>query len=289
MKHNRNLMTHLNGAAFVILMTIITHSASAGVIFGPVKSQSGESIRLVTHSASVGGTIERTIAGKTSKGSISVVRDRDLVWTFRETAADGTRRGIVRVDKTTTATKISIDGAEDESTDASPLTAKIFALSKPNNGDWAFEIDGSQLLPKMEKEIEELKVYLKRDWYPAREVSVGDSWEFDPLWIKMIVEKDLKNAKTIGTMRLSQIRSNQQGNFALIDINIHSSGGDFKSDGSNASATVELKGQVTIDLKTMLDKSLELKGTITTSASNADSSTTVTLPLSLTAAKSFVR
>jgi hypothetical protein len=137
-------------------------------------------------------------------------------------------------------------------------------------------------------EIEELTVYLKRDWYPAREVKLGDSWEFDPAWIKMIIEKDLSKAQTIGTMRLRQIRRAEKLNIAVIDFSIRSTGADFQADGSEADAAVDLSGQITVNLDTMLDESLELKGTLTTRTSYAGDSTKMKLPVNLTVTKSFV-
>ena len=76
---------------------------------------------------------------------------------------------------------------------------------------------------------------------------------------------------------------------AVIDISIHSTGADFKADGSEAAASVELTGQVTVNLDTMLDEQLELKGTVTTCTSKPGESTKVKLPIRLTATKSFVR
>lgn len=267
----------------------LVSSASAGITFGPVRGQPGESVRLVTHSETSGGTIERTLAGKTSKGTIAITRDRELVWTFRAPAADGTRRGMVRVPKITTSSVVKIAGKEEKSTDNSPLTGKMFAMSKSPTGDWKFELDGSVPLTRVQHEIEELTVYLKRDWYPGREVNLGDSWEFDPAWVKMIIEKDLSKAQTIGTMRLRQIRHAETRQIAVIDISIRSTGADFNPDGSESGASVELTGQVTVNLDTMLDESLELKGSITSSSSKAGESTKAKLPVSLVVTKSFIR
>jgi hypothetical protein len=138
-------------------------------------------------------------------------------------------------------------------------------------------------------EIEELTVYLKRDWFPAREVNLGDSWEFDPAWVKMIIEKDLTKAQTIGTMNLRQIRRSEKRQIAVIDVSIRSTGGDFQADGSEANASIELSGQVTVNLDTMLDELLELKGTLTTASSKSGTATKVKLPIQLTVTKSFVK
>ena len=278
----------LPAAALIALLS----PASAGITFGPVRGQAGESIRLVTHSETTDGTIQRTNYGSATKsnGTISITRDRDLVWTFRDPEANGTKRGMVRVPLITTTTKINIDGKEENTTDQSPLTGKMFAMSKSPTGDWTFQLDGSVPLHRIQFEIDELKVYLKRDWYPKREVNLGDSWEFDPIWIKNIIHRDLAKAQTIATMRLRQIRRMKDRQLAVIDISISSTGGNFRADGSESSGSVELKGEVIVNLDTMLDEFLELKGTITTSASpSATESTTVTLPIHLTATKSFVR
>jgi hypothetical protein len=275
-------------ATFVSLVAAST-CAGNGITLGPVRGQPGESVRLVTHSETPGGTIERTSAGKTRKGSIAITRDRELIWTFRQPTADGTKRGMVRVPKITTTTVVKIDGNEEKSTDDSPLTGKLFAMTKAPAGDWKFELDGSVPMSRVEHEIDHLSAYLKRDWYPNREINVGDSWEFDPTWVKLIIEKDLTHAQTIGTMRLRQVRRAQSREVAVIDISIQSSGADYKSDGSESSASIDLKGQVIINLATMLDEELDLTGTVTTSTRKPGESVRFTLPVRLSTTKSFVR
>jgi hypothetical protein len=134
-----------------------------------------------------------------------------------------------------------------------------------------------------------MKIYLKRDWFPTRELQLGDSWEFDPAWVKAIIARDLDKAQTIGTMSLRQIRKSADYQTAVVDIAIHCSGGDFRRDGSEVAASVELTGQVVVNLETMLDESLTLKGTITIATDRVSESSKVVLPISLAATKSFVR
>ena len=272
-------------AGFIALLT----PATAGITLGPVRGQPGESVRLVTFSETKGGSIQKTELGKSTSGKIEITRERELVWTFRAPAADGTRRGMVRVPKLTTTSKTVINGKEEKITDPSPLVGKMFAMSKSPQGEWSFELDGSLPLARIQAEIDELKVYLKRDWYPARELNVGDSWEFDPAWVRMIIEKDVSKAQTIGTMRLRQVRSSETRKVAVIDITIRSTGADFRSDGTEANATVDLKGEVIVNLDTMLDEALELKGTICSGFTKGAESTKVKLPIHLLATKSFVK
>jgi hypothetical protein len=243
----------------------------------------------VTFAETQGGTIQRTYLGKTTSGRMELTRERDLVWTFRAPAADGTRRGMVRVPKITTTTRTVINGKEEVVTDTSPLVGKMFAMSKSPSGDWSFELDGSLPLARVRSEIDELKVYLKRDWFPTREINVGDSWEFDPAWIRMTIEKDVSRAQTIGTMKLRQVRISARRRLAVIDVSIRSTGSDYRPDGIKADESVELRGELLLNLATMLDEALELKGTVTTSTVKGAETVKVTLPIRLMVTKSFVR
>jgi hypothetical protein len=274
---------------FLTLLVAATATAATEIAFGPVRAQPGESVRLVSHSESKGGTVEITKDGRTSMGTILIVRDRDLAWTFRAPEGDGTRRGMVSVANISTSASVSVDGQEEKSEDSSPLNGRMFAMTKSPTGDWKFELDGSISRRRIQTEIDELTVYLKRQWYPERTVKVGDSWEFDPAWIRMIIEKDLPKAQTIGTMKLRQVRRNAQKDIAVIDVSVRGTGGDFRPDGSETKVQLELTGQIMVDLKTMLDESLELKGTIVTSTGKLTDSKKVTLPVNLVVTKSFVK
>lgn len=282
-------MKHL--PVFVLLFALASHVASAadGIAFGPVRAQAGESIRLTSSSESRDGVVEITRDGKTTRETLRFFRERELSWTFREPAADGTRRGMVEVVKMATFTTTTVGGREEKTEDRSPLNGRMFAMSKAPQGDWTFELDGSIPRQRIQKEIDELTVYLKRRWYPERMVRVGDSWEFDPTWIRMIVQKDLENAKLIGTMKLRQIRRSAKKDVAVIDVSVRGSGGNFQADGTEQSARIELKGQTTVDLKTMLDESLELDGMLETRSGRVSESKKANLPIRLVVNKSFVR
>ena len=274
---------------FLSLLVAASSHAASEVAFGPVRAQPGESVRLVSNSETKGGSVEITKDGRTSNGSILILRDRDLSWTFRAPEADGTRRGMVSVARIASSASASIDGKEEKSEDSSPLNGKMFAMTKSPAGDWKFELDGSIPMRRIQSEIDELTVYLKRQWYPERTVKVGDSWEFDPAWIRMVIEKDLPKAQTIGTMKLRQVRRTAQKDTAVIDVSVRGTGGDFRPDGSETKVQIELTGQVMVDLKTMLDERLELKGLIVTSTGKLSDSKKVTLPVNLVVTKSFVK
>lgn len=282
-------MKHIGFIIFTLTSANLISAASGGIIIGPVRGQPGESVRLVTFSETKGDTVQKNILGKSITDPFEIIRERDIVWTFRAPAADGTRRGMVRVPKITTITKSLVGGKEQKITEKSPLVGKIFSMSKTPTADWKFELDGSVPLTRVQKEINELTVYLKRDWYPNRDLNVGDSWEFDPTWVRMLIDSEMSQTKTIATMRLRQVRTAEKRRVAVIDVSIQTSGGIFRSDGSQTNATVELTGEVIVNLETMLDELLELKGTISSVYIKGAESTKAKRSLRLLATKSFIK
>lgn len=276
---------------FALAIAIASHIAVAaeGIAFGPVRAQPGQSIKLSSRSESREGVIEFTRSGKTTQEKMRFFRERELAWTFREPAADGSRRGMVEIVKMATYTTTTIGGREEKNEDRSPLNGMMFAMTKAPQGDWIFELDGSLPRQRIQSEIDELTVYLKRRWYPERVVKIGDSWEFDPAWIRMILQKDLEHAKLIGTMKLRQIRHTATKNMAVIDVSVRGSGGNFQADGSEQHARIELKGQITVDLKTMLDESLELNGVLETRSGKVSESKKANLPIRLIVNKTFAK
>lgn len=274
-----------------LLLGALATTAQAGITFGPIKGKAGESVRMLSHSETPGGTIRLTTASGNVNGSIQLTRDRDLTWNFRDPALDGTRRGVALISKISTSTSIQINGKEQKSVDRSLLTGKSLKVSKPPGGNWNFELDGEGTLQltQVRPELEELRTYLKRDWFPAHEVNVGDTWKFNPAWVNLIIEKDLAQTTTTGTMRLRQVTNGVFGQSAIIDVWIQSSGKKARNDGGEAAATIDLSGQLKVNLKTMLDEQFELTGKITSSTQKPGESKTVTLPVRLKVTKSFAK
>ena len=98
---------------FGLIMAGLLPAHAAGITFTPVIPKPGESVRVLSHSESVGATTSHTAEGRTTRGTLSRSRDHDLVWTFRTPAEDGTRRGMVKVNQLTTASKTVINGKEE--------------------------------------------------------------------------------------------------------------------------------------------------------------------------------
>ena len=105
----------------------------------------------------------------------------------------------------------------------------------------------------------------------------------------MVIERDMSKAQTIGTMRLRQVRNTAKHRIAVIEVSIRSTGADLRPDGSESDAAVNLSGEVLVNLDTMLDEALELKGTITSTYIKGAESTTTKLPIRMLATKTFVK
>ncbi|MFK7852240.1 MAG: hypothetical protein AB8D78_14785 [Akkermansiaceae bacterium] len=261
--------------------------SSTPVTFGPIKRQPGESLRLVAHSQAKDGTIVRWINNESSTGKIDLSRHRELHWTFRQPTADGSQKGLVKIVGLRSSRTVNFGGEAEKYNEVSPLTGKMFTLTKAPAADWDFDLNDTVTSTATNQDLQELKTYLKRKWYPDHPVKTGDSWEYDPKWIKMVVQRDLTNALTIGTMTLQEVRKSATRTTATIGISIQSSGEQLKSDNTLAEASVDLKGKMLVNLDTMLDESLELEGTVVVGNKEIRDSTKVTLPVRLIVTKTL--
>lgn len=273
----------------VVLVLGLSLPAGAGVRFGPVKVQAGESVRMVAHTESKGGTIETSRDGKWRSGTMRVVRDRELFATVREPGPEGMLRVMLRIPKFRSISVITLDGQDSPSLEDSPLVGKLIAANRDKEGNWKFELDGTPLSSRGQGELDELAAYQKRQWYPDRELNVGDSWEFDPAWIKLVIQRDLAKAQTIGTMKLAQLQRSLTKQTAVIEVSIRSTGKEWRPDGRETGAAVNLQGKVVVNLANNLDEKLDLEGTVSSTARKGIETTKLQLPLQMEVRKTIVK
>jgi hypothetical protein len=100
----------------LLLFGLASHFALAaeGIAFGPVRAQPGERVRLTSRSECREGVIDLTRDGKSIREVMRFYRERELSWTFREPAADGSLRGMVEVGKMDTYTTTAAGGREEK-------------------------------------------------------------------------------------------------------------------------------------------------------------------------------
>jgi hypothetical protein len=275
-------------SAILLLLAGTLLPADAQVVFRPPVPQPGKSIRVVSVAETQGGKFTRTNLDGQSSGALAITRSRDLVWTIREPEGDGTRRGMLHVKEIATRTVTEIGGRQETAELASTLNGKMLAVSRPPGSEWKLQLDNPIPTKEAQEDLDELKLYLKRAWFPPRAVVVGDSWEFDPSWVKHVLHRDVRQAQVIGTMKLRQLRSSGEGRSAVVDFTISGSGEELRADGTKAAAKLQLKGQVLVNLQTMLEEVLEASGTLEFSIGKAIESTSTTLPIQLRVTMTFV-
>jgi hypothetical protein len=270
----------------VALATVVV--AHGGVKLGKVKLKAGQRVRLTVRSEAENGRLETRGPDGNSAAVMKVLRERDIVWTMMNRAADGSPRVMVRIPKFVTISTLIVNGVPDVRTVASPLTGKLVEATRKPDGTWTFLSDGSPIGEMAKEETSELAAYQSSQWFPDRMVEVGESWEFEPKWIKLVLQRDLRDALVVGTMTLREVRRTMASQTAVVNMIIRSSGSKTDKEFRETTATVDLKGQAVIDLKTMLYESLELVGTFRSQVSDGAKRTIVTLPLTMAARQQLV-
>lgn len=263
----------------------LSAAAPAGVQFGPPILQPGERIRLIARTVSNQGTLETRSPDGNTRAAMEYLREREVLWTLQERAPDGSQSVMVRLPRFATVSTLTVNDRPDVRTEISPLTDKLLSATRDKAGKWVFTTDGRVLGPRDREVVEELSAYQDRAWFPEREVQVGESWEFDPKWIKLLIQRDLRDALAVGTMTLREVRRTRSAQTAMVDILIRSSGTQTTASYRETNATVQLRGRAVINLLTMLDESLELEGTIHSETSDGSRRTILDMPVRLSAVK----
>ena len=75
----------------------------------------------------------------------------------------------------------------------------------------------------------------------------------------------------------------------VLGVSIRSTGEGLRNDGKLAEGTVDLKGELVVNLDTMLDESLELEGTVTSNSQMVGDSKKVVLPVRMVATKTLFK
>jgi hypothetical protein len=271
--------------AGLIGLAMVAEVSHGGVVFGKPKLSPGQRVRLKVLSEAKGGSLETRGPDGNSSARMDVVREREIVWTIMNPAPEGMPRVMVRIPKFVTISTLTINGVPDVRTTASPLIGKLVEATKKKDGSWVFVSDGSPIGGKAKEETRELAAYQNSDWFPDREVQVGESWEFEPRWIKLVLQRDLRDALVVGSMTLREVRRTMSAQSAVVDMIIRSSGTKTDEQFRETTASLELKGRAVVNLKTMLYESLELAGNYRSQVSDGAKRTILSLPLRMTASQ----
>lgn len=252
----------------------------------PFTPAPGKTVSIRTESKSENGEIIVTKGSIISKGTLSTTSSETLERTVSGSGKTAKLQYRTLADLRTTSTRIG----ETESTEtlSGPLLGKTVHGMRGDDGKWRLYLDGASNDPLVAAAISKLEAYENRRLFIELPVRVGQSWPIDPGFIRHLIERDLGKSPIKATMTLTGIETIDAEPTAVLTYAIESAGAKQSGDTKRqAAASVSLTGTMLVSLNTMLDKKTTLKGSLTSMATNNDTSTTVTLPVNMTATKSI--
>jgi hypothetical protein len=291
-RSGRQVLTRFARTALVTAALTVSLSAAAEKVrFPSPQIPPGQALRSVAESRGNAGTITLRQDGTTTRGSLETFRQRDLVWTVPAAIEGRPRQCSVYVHKLASRATARIQDQEENENLASSLQGTSLRFQQLPSGRW-------QILnpPAPDKsaasrdDLEEILALLHRKWYPDQPVAIGESWPFDPLWLRHVVQKDLQHARTEGRMKLIELRPATDGSqLAVIDATITSRGLEAKPAGREDSIRVDLKGRIIFHLASGIEQSIDLQGRVVTETRTAGGTVRrVDLPVHLEIRKTLV-
>lgn len=249
-------------------------------------------VRLHHYKAKPGETMRIDVDSRSGKGSLHV-EDRDgghdgqvnIEWVQKldrtEYVDGGVRKLRYRVLADRVVTTVQMEGKKNVTTKVNPLVGETVEGMQDSLGQWRLFLDHLSGTEQA-RMLEELETYESRQWFVAAPVRVGDTWQFQPSFMKHLMERDLKGAELDATMKLESIEVQDTVPVAKLGFTILSKGAKAQAD-----ASMFLKGSVIVDLNTMLDIHTQMDGFLHSEAEHGGVLTKVKIPLHFTVKQSI--
>ena len=233
-------------------------------------------LKIETSTVAKGGRAETTgAAGQTSQ-SIDITRERLIHRTMHPDAIGGEVSYRIIRDAITTA----IDGKPDSKTGG--LQGKTAKALRNGAGNWTFSLTGSAAYGEAANDLEMLGAFENRKWLPGRKVAIGESWNFNPNFIRRILQRDVPNPQVIGIMKLRKVDKAPDGTRqAIIDCYIRGGGKKALTGGAVADAETGLAGSLTVNLDQPGRMRFYLSGRLNTGTTKGGESARAILPLNM--------
>lgn len=228
-----------------------------GILFGPTRTSSGEAFTIRTLTYAQGEVVQNDAFGKTLVSPVSVERRRLLERRTRR-IVDGVEREVeflVREDRTRDV--LLGTGRSDASREGSLVGRRLRATLGPD-GLWSFEPVGRRLEAEEQAELGALVAYENRRWFPDHRVQVGDEWPIKASYVGFLLRQEVRAPKIEATARLEEV---QRGS-ARLSLSVRGEGQRRGRGAELTYARIELKGSLWVDLDTLLDRRLELSGSL---------------------------
>ncbi len=241
------------------------------VRFKHFKANPGELTRIEIQSHSGKGSLKVEDHEGLHRGQMRVNWDQMI--DRREFVEEGVRKLNYRVLKDRVVTTVVLDGQEKTQEKESPLVGETVEGMQDSLGQWKFFLDHLSGTEQA-KMLEELETYEARQWFVGGAMRVGDSWEFQPSFIRHMMERDLKGAAVEARMTLAAIEYLGKVPVARLDFTILSKGASAEAD-----ASAFFKGKVYVNLTNMLDYHTEMDGYLHSHVEHAGADTRLKIPL----------
>ena len=269
------------GAVFLLAAACSPAPPSGPVEFALPKLAVGDAVRTTVTSAFKGGTFQASSTEANTSGSISIERDRSVVKTIVEADDAGpTRCSIAIPSDDVKMTLISSEGNRIDTMKGPLVNCPIEAT---RNGDrWSLSLVDQVPDADQADALLGVESFENRTWFPDRPVSPGDSWEYDPAYFRVLIERDIGAASTTGRMTLRSLENGADGSpQAHLDLDITSTG--LENAGGSAgdlekNAGIEASGSLVVNLDTMLDREMIIEGILRSGVSDDSSSASIELP-----------
>lgn len=234
-------------------------------------------LKIESSTVAKGGRAETSgAAGQTSQ-AIDITRTRLIQRTMRPDAIGGEVAYRILRDEVTTAVngKPSVKTGE--------LEGKTAVARRNGAGNYTFSLPDSVAYGDAASDLEMLGAFENRKWLPGRKVAIGESWNFNPSFIRRALQKDVPNPEVIGIMKLRSIEKAVGGTRqAVIDCYIRGGGTKTLADGAVADAETGLAGNLTVNLDQPGRMRFYLSGKLDTGTSKSGESARALLPLNMT-------
>ncbi|MEM1084445.1 MAG: hypothetical protein AAGI48_09990 [Verrucomicrobiota bacterium] len=232
-------------------------------------------LRIQTSTIAKGGRASSTVPTGTTSQTIDITRKRHIERTMRNDALGGEVTYRILQDVITTA----VNGKTENKT--GPLEAKSPKARKNGAGNWTFSLEGTAL-GEAADDLEMLGAFENRKWLPERKVAIGESWNFEPSFIRRSLQRDIPNPQVTGVMKLREIGTAPDGTRqAIIDCFIRGGGRSETPTGATVTAETGLVGNLTVNLDQPGRMRFYLNGKLATGVAKPGDSAKVMMPLNL--------
>ncbi|MBK1792371.1 hypothetical protein [Persicirhabdus sediminis] len=256
--------------------------------FTAPKLAKGQVVQITSEFSAPTGTITTSSNGSEKQGTMTLLHSWTMHREVLETSGSQETKLRYYIPSDIVTSTLTIDGETHTDTTEAALSGMEIFGDRNLSGGWDFSLDAKMPSPEQQQEILEISDYENRDWLPNTPVKIGDSWKFSPKYIQRVVEKDLHNATSSGTMTLLEVSEKAGKKTATLRCDIISDGFENDQNGFSAGARFRCTGTIQIDLDTMIETKTFLDGTLVTGAQENGQRSVVTLPLTIRTDKKII-